>query len=259
LEPGYRLVKLIYFMRLKIAFIVLLSCFSIVIIASIFLLRKYYQSYNLLRFDPLEENKINNVILYLPKNNSAIWLFGDSRISQWNKDLFSSFKVNVENLGIEGQTSSQVLNRLKNNLVTGIPKWIFLEVGINDLKIIGLNKKSAISIKDGCFRNIAAIIKLCKENNINLILINIFPTGKIELLRRFVWNSSVDSAIIQVNERLESYCSENNVLYFDAYSVLSDGKSSVKKIFQNGFLHINEEAYAVLSSNIIKQFGNEIK
>jgi lysophospholipase L1-like esterase len=245
-------------MRTRIIFAVILLFVLMLSAISIFLFRKYYQSYKLLRYDPLEENKIDSVILPLPKENADIWLLGDSRISQWNIEFLSSIEGNIENLGIEGQTSSQVLNRLRNYLEIRIPRWIILEVGINDLKLIGLNKELAPSIKEGCYRNITSIIELCKEKNLNLILINIFPTGKIEMLRRFVWNSSVDSAIIQINKRLKSYCIENDIFYFDAYTILSNDKSTVEKTFQNGFLHINEFAYKVLSANLIKQFGIEI-
>ena len=218
--------------------------------------KKNYLAYNMLRFDPLEENKINPLS---GLKSADIWLIGDSRIDRWDEKLLSPLSDKVVNLGIEGQTSAQVLNRLKNYLEIGKPRWIFLEVGINDIKIIGLDHKLSDALKTGCFRNITTIIELSRKNNIKVLVFSIFPTGNIEPLRRLVWNSSVDSAIAQVNDKIRLYCSNNAVKYFDASKMLSDSKGKVKSNFQDGFLHINNEAYKVLSSNIIKEFGSEIR
>jgi lysophospholipase L1-like esterase len=218
--------------------------------------KKNYLSYNMLRFDPLEENKINPLS---GLKSADIWLIGDSRIGRWDEELLSPLSDKIVNLGIEGQTSAQVLNRLKNYLEIGKPRWVFLEVGINDIKIIGVDRKLSDALKTGCFRNITAIIELSRKNNINVLVLGIFPTGDIEPLRRLVWNSSVDSAIAQVNDKLRLYCSNNDVKYFDASKILSDNKGKVKSNFQDGFLHINNEAYKVLCSNIIKEFGSEIR
>jgi lysophospholipase L1-like esterase len=218
--------------------------------------KEKYLLYNMLRFDPLEENRINSLS---GLTSADIWLIGDSRINMWDEKLLSPLSDKVVNLGIGGQTSAQVLNRLKKYLEIGKPRWVFLEVGVNDIKIIGVDHKLSDTIKTGCFRNITSIIELCGKYNIKVLVIGIFPTGDIEPLRRLVWNSSVDSAIAQVNDKIRLYCSNNDVKYFDASKILSDSKGKVKSNFQDGFLHLNNEAYKDLSSNIIKEFGSEIR
>jgi len=146
--------------------------------------QKQYLLFNLLRFDPLEESRIDTKILVTPEDLTNIWLLGDSRIAQWNADSFSSLNANIVNLGVDGQTTSQILNRFRNSLKYGKPQWLFLEAGINDLKIIGLKKDLGPKIADGCSENLYSIIDLCLQNKINVICINIFSTGQIELLRR---------------------------------------------------------------------------
>ena len=252
------MVKINKVMRVKIFCILLILCSVILCVSAFLLIRNYYLSYNLLRLDPLEEARTTSLLLSPAPINGEIWLYGDSRIAQWNKDLLSSLERNIVNFGIEGQTTAQVLNRLKSNLEIRTPDWIILEAGINDFKIIGLKKELASSIIENCFKNITSIVKLCEKHNVKIIVINIFPTGKIEILRRFIWNASVDQAIKEVNEKLKSLCIENSVNYFDAFSILSDENSSVRKIYQDGFLHINTQAYEVLSEALIKEFGIKI-
>ncbi len=187
-----------------------------------------------------------------------IWLLGDSRIAKWNTESFSSLNANLVNLGVDGQTTSQVLNRFRNTLTYGKPQWLFLEAGINDLKIIGIKKDLGLRIINGCSENIYSIIDLCLQNNINVICLNIFPTGKIELFRRLLWNNSVDSSINEVNNNIEQYCHQKNVIYYDADGILCDDRQKIKKEFQEGFLHINEIAYDSLSRDLLRKFGSKI-
>jgi lysophospholipase L1-like esterase len=216
-----------------------------------FFYRKIYLSYNLLRLDPLEESKIDNKLLKTTKDNIDIWLLGDSRIAHWSTNFFSSINANVVNLGIEGQTSRQVLERLEDHLKFGIPDLVVLEVGINDLKIIGLDKTKRNKISELCYHNIISIIELCKINGVRVICSNIFPNGKIEFSRNLVWNRFIDIEIVKINKGLEGYCNKNNIEYFDAFDILKDKNARVKENFQKGFLHINDQAYLELTKQLI--------
>ena len=240
-------------MPMRVICSILIAVFLIGSVTSFILLKKSYLAYNLLKLDPLEGKPSENINYEPSDNKKGIWLIGDSRIARWNTELFSSFGLLVSNFGIEGQTTSQILLRLKCDLETNTPELVFLEAGINDLKIIGLNKKLAVSIKDGCYNNITAITDLCQKKNVTIIVINIFPTGRIEFLRRFVWNSSVDLAIVETNERLRLYCKSENIPYFDAYHFLAGNGYRVEKKYQDDFLHINEKAYADLSKVLIDE------
>jgi lysophospholipase L1-like esterase len=240
-------------MRMRVICSILIAACFLASITTFFLVKKYYLAYNLLKLNPLEEKSSEIINSSHSEKSNGIWLIGDSRIARWNTELFSSFGPGVNNLGIEGQTTSQVLLRLRYNLETDNPELVFLEAGINDLKIIGLNKKLAASIKEDCYNNIKAITNLCQKKNVIIVVINIFPTGKIDFMRRFVWNSSVESAIVETNERLRLYCNSENIPYFDAYHFLAGNGSSVERKYQDDFLHINENAYTDLSKALIDE------
>jgi lysophospholipase L1-like esterase len=102
-----------------------------------------------------------------------------------------------------------------------------------------------------------SIAEICHNNNITLILANVFPVGKIEIIRRPVWNKTVNQAIKEVNSTLEEYCNNNEIYYFDAYHILSDDGELVNSEYQKDFLHINVMGYEALSKNL-KELINKI-
>lgn len=231
----------------------LLILLLLITAASVFALvcnyRSSYKAINLLRIDPLELNNVRQDDLEAALRDSDIWLIGDSRMRRWNKDLLRS-SSEIVNLGVEGQTSSQILYRFRSYLGTATPSLVVLEVGINDLKIIGLDHKMAGSITQQYFRNIEQIIELCRTRNIRLILIDIFHVGKIELSRRLVWNNAVYKAIDEANLRLDSYCDDVTVYCFDANAILSDDGMTVRPEYREDFLHINKRGYEALSISL---------
>lgn len=208
-----------------------------------------YRKYNLLRIDPLEiagdsEDATKTLLL-----NSEIWMLGDSRVKRWPDGMLGD-SPGIANLGMEGQTSGQVLFRFKSYLETATPSLVILEVGINDLKIIGIDADLAEPVTRQYYRNIEQMIQLCRVLNIRMILINIFPAGKIEFPRRLVWNSTAAKAISEANLRLGSYCDDDATYCLDANAILSDNGKIVRPEYQDDFLHINTRGYEALSSRL---------
>jgi lysophospholipase L1-like esterase len=240
--------------------IIILLLIAVAVFSIIFTVIKYRDNYKalaLLRNDPLENANLRISDLEANLEDTDIWMLGDSRIARWNTELLN-VNSKIVNLGIEGQTSSQVYYRLRNYLETDTPAMVILEVGINELKVIGIDKKMAGSILDNYYRNIEAMITLCRERGIKMILINIFPEGKIDLLRRFIWNRYVSEAVSEVNDRLKSYCDNNIIFFFDAFSLLSEDGRSVINEYQEDFLHINSIGYEALSRGLVRTI-NDIK
>jgi len=211
--------------------------------------KDFYKKNALLRIDPLEFAGVKSVDFAAELRNSEIWMIGDSRMGRWPEEFLKS-STKIINLGVEGQTSSQAFYRFKSYLEITTPSLVILEVGINDLKIIGIDNELASSITEQYYQNIEHIIQLCKVRNIRLILINIFHVGKIELPRRLVWNSSVSEAINSANLKLKSYCDDDLIFCFDANAILTANSMTVRPEYQEDFLHINTRGYEALSSNL---------
>jgi lysophospholipase L1-like esterase len=214
--------------------------------------RDNYLKNCLLRLNPLEESQMWSGTMLLSK--ADIWMIGDSRIARWDTGLLNDSLV-VANLGIDGQTSSQVYLRLRGYLEADTPSLIILQAGINDLKLIGLKEDLSTGIIENLCRNYEAIIKLCTDRNIKILFLNIFPTGRIEPARRLIWNKRVDEALITVNESIKSFSDGERVFFFDAFSILSAGGNKVIPEYQDDFLHINGKGYEVLSAGLELQIN----
>ena len=240
-----------------ISIVLILLLFILIVAFGFITLNTYksnYKAQNLLKIDPLGNSSLPMETISAVLGDADIWMLGDSRIGRWNQELLAG-DIKFANLGIDGQTSSQVYYRFKNYLEIDTPELVIVEVGINDLKIIGLDKNLEKSITGNYYGNIEAMVSLCSENDIKVILINIFPVGKIELLRRLIWNRFVNETIREANDRLKSYCDNNLVYYFDAYALLADNGETVNPEYEDDFLHINKRGYEVLSRELIKQIN----
>jgi lysophospholipase L1-like esterase len=228
---------------------------AVLVLSLALLYRHDYKSFYLLRINPLEDHRLDQSEIPAILQQSDIWLLGDSRIQMWNKDLLSESGA-IANLGIDGQTSEQVLYRLRSYLNIDTPNLLIVEVGINELKIIGVDKGLAPSIVNNYYENLESLLEICKDSRVELVLINIFPFGNIELTRRLVWNRYVGQTILEANQKIQSYCDGIQVHYFDAYTILSSNGRTVNREYQEDFLHLNELGYEVLSRELLPIVNN---
>lgn len=233
----------------RMSLVLILLLLVVIIVAGLALFRTYkssYMRYNLLRADPLEIAGVNEGGSRSLLLNTGVWMIGDSRVSRWPEEMLKD-STGIANLGIEGQTSAQVLYRFRNYLDTATPSLVILEVGINDLKNIGIDADLAGSVTRQYYLNIEQMIQMCRGRNIRMILITIFSVGKIELPRMLIWNRAAGEAISEANLRLESYCDNDTIYYFDANAILTDNGTTVRREYQDDFLHINTSGYEALS------------
>lgn len=232
--------------KLRIILIVIIASFLAVMLVVFYLYKDLYRKNLELRLSPINENKD------LKGKEGAFWLIGDSRIAQWDFNENINLKsCEINNLGIEGQTSQQVYFRLKNNLEKAKPKYVFIQVGINDLKIIGLNRKIKDSIVNNTSKSIISILEVCKNNQVIPIYSTIFPVGNIPLIRKLVWNDEISKAIYDTNNNIINFCLKNNILVFDSYLLLKTESDKLNSKFSKDELHLNKKGYKYLTTNLI--------
>lgn len=228
--------------------ILLLSIVSIVLFSLLLFCKlNSYKADLRLRLDPLEESC--PVLKAKPKED-GFWIIGDSRAASWETSQLDFIRINSRNLGIGGQTSSQVLERFRKNLFKSRPYCVLIQVGINDLKGIGLLQDKFIT--QSCTNNILQILETCENYGIKAIYSSIFPTGKIELIRRPFWEPTTIDSLMKVNNVLKDYCQEKGHIYFDTYALLESQNSPgiAEKEYQLDFLHINTRGYEHISRHL---------
>lgn len=211
-----------------------------------FTFMKFYRRELALRLSPLTENE-NLIVL-----NTKFWFLGDSRVYQWSIPDDIIPKHDYCKLGINTQTTAQVLYRLKIYLDEALPQYVFVQVGINDLKAIGVFPENKERIVRQCIENIESMITICQDHKVEPIFCTILPAGNVQLVRLPIWSNEINNAVIFVNKEITDFCKLKRVSIFDTYSALVNKDGTLLKKYQEDDLHVNKAGYDVLNAALIK-------
>ncbi len=220
---------------------------------------KYYREANSTRLDPSGLNyysqlpeDIQNSEQLGPANMRLV-IFGDSRAEGWKLPAIEG--VEVINRGIGSQTSAQVLQRFTAHVVPLEPDIILVQVGINDLKTIGLFPDQSETIISDYQANIVQIVRQAQDTGAVVVLSTILPAGDIPLVRRLVWSDAIDLAVVEMNDYLKTFGNEPNVFIFDGFSLIADATMDgrLNSIYYKDDLHFTQAGYEVLNEALIVQ------
>lgn len=130
---------------------------------------------------------------------------------------------NIFNLGIAGNTTIDVLKRLKyeceNRCVPDAKNIIIFAVGINDSQII--NQKNNVQ-KEAFKLNLINIITLAKKYADEIMFLGLTRVDESKTVP-IPWNPSIcyfNKRIIEFDNELENICMEKNVGYLKMYDLL---------------------------------------
>lgn len=183
----------------------------------------------------------------------SILLLGDSRIAMWNcPDLDGR---GVANAGFPGITTAELASECGEVFRQIHPKVVVIQVGINDLKLIGVRPDLRESVISNCVNNVCLIARRSEQAGARVMVTAIWPAGKVGLVRRFVWNSGVNSAVAQANLRLQKVLQgNNNIVFTDIFAEMTRGLdiSECQKLYSDT-LHLNQAAYQQLTTLLEKE------
>ena len=180
---------------------------------------------------------------------------GDS-ITDWYpfEDFYSS-DVPIINSGFAGYTSEELLKDMDKTVYQYNPTKVFIQVGTNDLNCDNPDTEKIL-------KNITRIINNVKKNrpNSEVYLESIYPINKTddEKINKGCVGKRENIDIVSLNEKLEEYCNNNDVVYIDLYDELSDDRGDLKLEYTTEGLHLSREGYQVVSK-ILKQYLKEKK
>jgi lysophospholipase L1-like esterase len=137
------------------------------------------------------------------------------------------------------------LLRLDRDAIALEPSLVFLEVGANDLKSIGVLPDRAEEIEERLRTNVLAIIDRLTSSGIPVVVSTTYPFGDVSLRRRPFWSDRIVEAREELNRELRRL-RRPGVTAFDADEVLSSG-GRMKPEYQIDELHLNASAYRALN------------
>lgn len=164
-------------------------------------------------------------VVFMGDSITEFWSIGDP-------DLFSG---GVINRGISGQTSSQMLVRFWQDVVSLKPELVHIMTGTNDLA-----ENTGFVSDDAYKANIKAMVTLAKSHDIGVVLASIPPAGS------FGWRPELEPPvrISVLNQWLEDYAAETGSTFVDYHSLLTEDGGSLSENFTHDGVHPHRTGYA---------------
>ncbi len=199
----------------------------------------------------------NTKILPQPKGENRVVFLGDSITDGWKLGEYFPNQPFI-NRGISGQTTPQMLIRMRPDVIAHKPKVVVLLAGTND--IAGNTGVMSNEIIEG---NIASIVELAHANGINVVLSSILPISDYnknkagEAIVRSLQRPP--DRILALNAWMKKYCDENGLVYLDYFSATVDDKGFLKAELANDGLHPNAEGYKIMQKLAAEAIAKALK
>lgn len=174
------------------------------------------------------------------KGEARVVFYGDSITDSWKLTEYFPGKPYL-NRGISGQTTPQMLVRLRPDVIALSPRVLILLAGTNDLA-----GNTGPMTPEMIQHNYASIAELARANGIKVIFSSILPIH--DYGARKVSESRPPEEILKLNEWLRNYCRSAGHHYLDYHSRMIDEKGMLKAELANDGLHPNAEGYKIMAS-----------
>lgn len=171
--------------------------------------------------------------------------YGNSITRNWYKMHPEFFRSHgFVGRGIGGQTSSELLVRMRQDVINLHPQTVIIMCGTNDIA----QNNGTISLEN-VMGNIISMCELAKANKIQPILCSVLPA------RSFRWNPYVTDAPAQIrklNALIKTYAEANRITYVDYYSAMVAEDGGLRKGLSNDNVHPTEAGYDIMEPIILK-------
>ncbi len=183
----------------------------------------------------------------LASDPTRVVFLGDSITYFWQRsDLFQ--KPNYVGRGIEGQTSSDMLVRFREDVIDLHPDKVVILAGINDFAEAA---KSGRAAKDNGLNELEAnyqtFAELAELHHIRPIFISILPVNPQAPRARKTLLTQLIKPVRSANQWMKSFCFQHQYVYVDEYDALADGNGLLRSEFSTDGIHPNQAGYKAMS------------
>lgn len=205
------------------------------------------QNYNLKFKIGLNLKKPSNRICVF--GYSITWGANDIKLGGWvNRlrlfiDKASNKKTRLYNLGVSGDTSNDLLKRIKNELKSRNPKLVIFSIGNNDSAFLVNKNQQWVNLSK--FKTNLKKLKIEAEKFTKNIVFTGLTLVDEERTTPILWDNNIyyyNKNIIIYNNEIKKFCEINKLLFIDMVDVLNvhdleDGlhpnSKGHEKIFRN--------------------------
>jgi lysophospholipase L1-like esterase len=189
-----------------------------------------------------------NESIHAANGKTTVVFYGNSITRNWYEMRPQFFDQNgFTGRGIGGQTSAELLVRMRQDVIDLHPKTVIIMCGTNDIA----QNNGTISLEH-TMGNIVSMCELAKANKIRPILCSALPA------RSFYWNPTVPDApeqISRLNAMIKAYAEKSKITYVDYYSVMVAEDGGLKAGLSNDEVHPLDAGYEIMEAIILKVLG----
>ena len=204
-------------------------------------------------FSNLKRYKIANSKVAAKKSTERKIVFlGNSITDAWaSYDSTFFIQNNYIGRGISGQSSTQMLVRFRQDVVSLKPKAVIVNAGTNDIL-----ENAGPYNPDLTFGNIQSMAEIAKANGIKVILSSVLPATTFEM-RLSIGDRS--AFVIALNNRIKAYAKANGIPYIDYHSALKNDKNGMNLDMAEDGIHPTIKAYKIMESLAQEQIKAALK
>tara|TARA_Y100000590_G_scaffold462376_1_gene626325 strand:+ start:115 stop:750 length:636 start_codon:yes stop_codon:yes gene_type:complete len=183
--------------------------------------------------------KANEDLKDSSSGGDRIVLVGDSITEGWTEFNPGFFQENnMVNRGISGQTTPQMLIRLKQDAIHLDPKIIIINGGTNDIW-----GNTGPSTPDMIIDNLCSMAEITAKKNIQVVLSTILPVYQYPDRDDII---DPPKTISFINSVLQNYCKKNSLAFLDYFSPMADEKKGLRSDYGTDGVHPNKQGYSVM-------------
>ncbi len=172
---------------------------------------------------------------------SRVVFFGDSVTEAWPIESAFPGKPYV-NRGISGQTTSQLLLRLREDVINLGARAVVILAGTNDIA----GNTGPISLEE-IEENFEAIAELARAHGVRVIFSSITPVHNYTRGSEENFELRPTEKIVALNRWLERYSRAKGLVYLDYFSAMVDEHGLMRRELADKGLHPNAAGYAVMA------------
>lgn len=173
--------------------------------------------------------------------NPRVVFFGDSITDFWRLNEYFPEKDYL-NRGIAGQTTGEMLQRMKADVVDLHPQAVLILAGTNDLA-----RDIPVAAIESNYESMAA---LATANKIKPVFAALLPVSDYHKDQNPTYERTPArplASIRALNDWLKSFCTKNSFAYVDYYSATVDETGRLKGDMGDDGLHPNNKGYRVMA------------
>ncbi len=178
---------------------------------------------------------------------SRVVFMGDSITDAWDDPKFSRYfagHTNYVNRGISGQTTPQMLLRMRQDVINLAPRVVVILAGTNDIA----GNTGPMTIEE-TFDHLTSMAELARASNIRVVLSTVMPTSNYHFKpdpRGPQTTRRPLEKIVRINTWIKAYAANEGHTVLDYYTAMVDDKGMLKAELSEDDLHPNEIGYRLM-------------